>query len=358
MGIGGQAMIAEGLESWFDMDRLSVNGFIDPLKRLPELLHILWTVRSRLLASRPSCFVGVDFNFYNLLLEGMLKRRGIKTVHFVSPTVWAWRPGRIKSIARNVDLMLTLYPFETAIYEENAVAVRFVGHPKAHEFGLRDGETNKPDARELFGFSADDQVVAILPGSRSSEIRYSGPDFFEAAKKISYARSNCRFIVAAANANRKLQIDKLLHELVPELDITVVIGQSREVMTAADVVLVNSGTATLEAMLLKKPMVMSYRLDSVTYAVVSRLMKTRYFALPNILAGRELIPELLQDAATPAALSDAVGSMFDPQVREKLVTEFDVIHRQLKLDSGTEAAEAILTLCGKRFDKGEADVST
>ena len=357
VGIGGPAMIAEGLDSWFDMDRLSVNGFIDPIKRLPELLNILLTVRSRLLASPPSCFVGVDFNFFNLLLEGRLKRRGIRTVHYVSPTVWAWRSGRIKAIARNVDLMLTLYPFETAIYEENGIGVKFVGHPKAHEIDLQDGQSNKLEARQLLGYQTGDQVVAILPGSRLSEVKYSGPDFFTAANMVRVALPACKFVVAAVNANRRHQIGNLLQKMVPELEVKVVIGKSREVLTAADVVLVNSGTATLEAMLLKKPMVMSYRLGPATYAIVSRLVKTKFFALPNILAGHELIPELIQDAATPQALSEAVLAMFNPQIRDKLVTEFDAIHRQLRLNSGNQAAEAILTLCGEYSEDGDANVS-
>jgi len=351
VGVGGPAMIAEGLDSWFDMDRLSVNGFVDPIKRLPELLNILLTVRSRLLASPPSCFVGVDFNFFNLLLEGLLKRRGIKTVHYVSPTVWAWRSGRIKAIARNVDLMLTLYPFETSIYEKNGIGVKFVGHPKAHEIDLQDGQSNKPQARRLLGYQADDQVVAILPGSRRSEVKYSGPDFFAAANMVRIAAPECKFIVAAANVRRKNQIGNLLQEMGLD-DIKVVVGQSREVMTAADVVLVNSGTATLEALLLKKPMVMSYRLGPATYAFVSRLVKTEFFALPNILAGHELIPELIQDAATPRALSEAVLAMFNPEVRDKLVAEFDAIHQQLRLDSGDQAAQAVLALC---VESGDGD---
>lgn len=356
VGIGGPAMIAEGLDSWFNMDRLSVNGFIDPIKRLPELLNILLTIRSRLLASPPSCFVGVDFNFFNLLLEGRLKRRGIKTVQYVSPTVWAWRSGRIRAIARNVDLMLTLYPFETAIYEENGISVKFVGHPKAHEINLQDGQRNKLEARQLLGFQTDDRVVAILPGSRLSEVRYSGPDFFAAANMVRIAVPECKFVVAAVNANRRHQIGNLLQVMGLD-DIKVVTGQSREVMTAADVVLVNSGTATLEAMLLKKPMVMSYRLGPATYAIVSRLVKTKFFALPNILAGHELIPELIQRAATPEALSEAVLAMFNSQIRDNLVTEFDAIHRQLRLNSGNQAAEAILTLCGEYSQDGDDDVS-
>lgn len=363
VGIGGPAMIAEGLDSWFDIDRLSVNGFVDPIKRLPELLHILLTIRSRLLASPPGCFVGVDFNFFNLLLEGLLKRRGIKTAHYVSPTVWAWRPGRIKAIARNVDLMLTLYPFETAIYEENGIGVKFVGHPRAHEIDLQDGQRNKHDARRLFGYQPDDQVVAILPGSRGSEVKYSGPDFFAAANLVRIKAPGCRFIVAATNAKRRNQIGNLLQKMGID-DIKVVVGQSRAVMTCADVVLVNSGTATLEAMLLKKPMVMSYRLGPATYALVSRLVKTKFFALPNILAGHELIPELIQDAATPEALSAAVLDMFNPQNRDRLVAEFDSIHTQLRLNSGNQAAQAILALCVENrrgsdcVDDGDADVSS
>ena len=178
MGVGGPLMLEQGFQSWFDMERLSVNGFSEPIRRLPELLNILLTVKRRLLKDPPDVFVGVDFNFFNLLLEGMLKKAGISTVHYVSPSVWAWRPGRIKKITRSVDLMLTLYPFETEIYRQNNIQVRFVGHPKADEIPL----TNNPrTARAALGFSMDDKVIAILPGSRGSEIKYSGEAFFKAA---------------------------------------------------------------------------------------------------------------------------------------------------------------------------------
>lgn len=346
VGVGGPLMIAEGMDSWFDIDRLSVNGFIDPIRRLPELLGIFLSVRSRLLSSPPDCFVGIDFNFFNLLLDGQIRKRGIKTVHYVSPTVWAWRSGRIKGISRNVDLMLTLYPFETAIYEEHGIGVRFVGHPKAHEFAVNEGADNKMKARQLFGYDDGDEIVAILPGSRSSEVGYSAPDFFAAAELIALDKPECRFIVPAANFKRKLQIDKLIEESELHVDIQVVEGMSREVMTASDVVLVNSGTATLEAMLLKKPMVMAYRLGALTYYVVSRLVKTQYFALPNILAGKQLVPELMQNAATPVALSRELLKLFDPVVQKDLAISFDAIHRNLQKNSGGEAADAILELCG------------
>ncbi len=346
-GIGGPAMIAEGLDSWFDINRLSINGFVDPVLRLPELLKIILTLRSRMLNSPPDCFVGIDFNFFNLLLEGLVKRHGIKTVHYVSPTVWAWRSGRIKGIKKNVDLMLTLYPFETAIYEQHEIGVKFVGHPKAHEIAKGEGKGNQMQARAQFGYGSDDPVVAILPGSRSSEVGYSGPDFFLAAQKISAEIPDVKFLVPAVNPARKAQIEKLIEALAPEIAVTVVDGQSRWVMTAADVVLVNSGTATLEAMLLNKPMVMSYRLGSLTYRFVSRLVKTKFFALPNILAGKKIVPEYIQDAATPDALADAVIELFDQEKRESLEAEFSVIHDQLRIDSGNEAADAIISLCEK-----------
>ncbi|MFP6805814.1 MAG: lipid-A-disaccharide synthase [Pseudomonadales bacterium] len=345
MGIGGPLMIKEGLESWFDIDQLSVNGFIDPIKRFPSLLKILLTLRSRILKTPPDCFVGIDFNFFNLLLEGLVKKRGIKTAHYVSPTIWAWRSGRIKGIKKNVDLMLTLYPFENEIYEEHDVGVKFVGHPKSHEIGPDTGARERSSSRQLLGYDENDEIIAILPGSRSSEVSYSGPDFFAAAKLIGDSKPSCKFVVPAANAKRMAQIKKMLEEFDLDVDLQLIEGQSREAMTAADVVLVNSGTATLEALLLKRPMVMSYRLGKLTYRIVSRLARTKYFALPNVLAGRELIPEFIQSAATPENLSEAVLNMFNPDIRDSLLGEFDKIHKQLRLDSGSVAADAIIGLC-------------
>jgi lipid-A-disaccharide synthase len=312
----------------------------------------LFTVRTRLLANPPDCFVGIDFNFFNLLLEGMLKRHGVKTVHYVSPTIWAWRSWRIKSIKRNVDLMLTLYPFETGIYEEHGMRVKFVGHPKAQEISPDEGKSLMSGVRQRLGLGVEDEVVAILPGSRRSEVAYSGPDFFLAAVLIKEKRPGVKFLVPAANSRRKQQIEKMLIEF--GLDILVIDGQARQVMTAADVVLVNSGTATLEAMLLRKPMVMSYRLGKLTYAFVIRLVKTPYFALPNILAQRELIPELIQGDARPDALARAVDKMFDPGVQQALMEEFDGIHRLLNLNSGSVAADAVIDLC--RAQTGDRNV--
>ena len=343
VGIGGDRMIAAGLEPWFDLDELNVNGFIDPIKRLPRLIHILLTLRRRALDLPADCFVGVDFNFFNLLLEGLLKRRGVRTVHYVSPTVWAWRRGRIRRIARSVDLMLCLYPFETAIYREHNVGVRFVGHPRASEIKPGAGAAGQGAAREALGLPVEGPVVAMLPGSRGSEVGYSGPDFLAAARLIRQDHPDCRFVIPAARPAREVQLKEMLRDF-GDLDVMLVSGESERVMTAANVVLANSGTATLEAMLLGKPMVMSYRLGNLTYRLVSSLVKTPYFALPNILAGKQLVPEFIQDAATPENLAAAVSGYLTGTDIESLLVEFDRLHRELALDSGPEAAAAVLDL--------------
>jgi lipid-A-disaccharide synthase len=343
VGIGGPAMIKEGLDSWIDMERLSVNGLVDPVKRLPDLVRILFQTRDRLLEAGPVCFIGIDSNFFNLLLEGMLKKRGVKTVHYVSPTVWAWRKGRIKSIGRKVDLMLTLYPFELEIYRENNIPAVFVGHPRADEIDYDEGNLGKLPARRKYGIGDDAIVVAILPGSRAGEVARTGPDFLGAAAKIMASKPGVRFIIPAASEKRKTQIEKLLSEQESQLPVIVTTGDSKTVMQAADVVLVNSGTATLEAMLLKKPMVMSYRLGAVSYAIISRLVTTDFFALPNILSQQGLVPELIQDAATPEALCRAVLALLDT-TDKGLIDKFDEIHRDLRKNSGEVAAMAILDL--------------
>ena len=343
IGIGGPKMAEQGFESWFDMTELSVNGFVDPILRLPLLIKVLIQTRNKVVAAKADCFVGIDFNFFNLLLAGLLKRKGIRTIHYVSPTVWAWRSGRVKSIAKKIDLMLTLYPFETAIYEENNVQAKFVGHPRADEIDPDEGITGKADAREALGFSEADRVIAMLPGSRKREVQLSGPDFFGAAQQLVRMNRKTKFIIPAANEKRKKQIQELVLKESESLKVKVVLGKSQLAMQAADVVLANSGTATLEAMLLKKPMVMSYRLPPLTYELVSRMVTTKYFALPNILSGRKLVEELIQDDATADALAAAVKRLVDRDQSE-VIAIYDEIHRSLRKDAGTSAAKAILEL--------------
>ena len=347
VGVGGPAMISEGMESWFDINRLSVNGFVDPLKRLPDLIHILREMKRKTIESGALCFIGIDFNFFNLLLEGMLKKQGVKTVHYVSPTVWAWRKGRIKSIAKKVDLMLTLYPFELDIYRENGIDAEFVGHPKAYEYDPLDGIVGMPAAQEKYGVNHASHVVAILPGSRGGEVTHTGPDFLRAAIIVAGELPDAMFIIAAANEKRKQQIEQLIELEVDSqntaLKVNVVTGDAKMVMQAADLVLVNSGTATLEAMLLRKPMVMSYRLGKITYAIISRLVTTNYFALPNILSQKPLVPEYIQDAATPEILAEAMMALLK-QPSSELTAAFDEIHQGLRKNSGEVAAQAIAKL--------------
>jgi lipid-A-disaccharide synthase len=342
IGVGGKAMIEEGFESLFDIERLSVNGIVDPLKRLPDLIRMVFALRRLFRENEIDCFIGVDFNFFNGWLETMMKKDGVRNVHYVSPTIWAWRSGRIKKIARDIDLMLTLYPFENAIYETHGVRARFVGHPKAHEIAMDQGETQKIAARQSLEIDDEALLIAILPGSRGGEVEMSGPDFFRAAALL-HKDLNCQFVVPAANEKRLAQIRNLWSSLVGDVPVQVIQGDALKAMTAADAVLVNSGTATLEALLLRRPMVMSYRLGRYTYALVSRMVKTAYFALPNILHGGELVPEFIQDDATPQALADAMKKLL-AEPHEPLMETFTQIHKTLRTDSGSVAAEEILNL--------------
>lgn len=340
-GIGGQGMLSEGFDSLIDIERLSVNGIIDPLMRLPELVSILRKIRKHFLTNPPDLFIGIDFNFFNLLLERMLKRAGIPTAHYVSPTVWAWRQGRIRKIKKAVDMMLTLYPFETEIYEQNNIQARFVGHPLADSIPF---EIDVNHYRQELGYQNDDKIVAILPGSRGSEVSLSGPDFLQAAVLCQQKIPELIFLIPAANSQRGKQIEAMVQLQAPQLSIRILQGGAHSAMACADVVLVNSGTATLEALLLKRPMVMSYRLGGFTYAIVSRMTRNRFFALPNILADRELVPEFIQDDATPERLSSALLDRLLQNDKTELIASYQQIHQQLRQNSAATAAEVVLNM--------------
>ena len=345
-GVGGAGMCGEGLTSWHDMERLSVNGL--PFSRVPELIGILRDLRRRFLADPPDVFVGIDYNFFNLLLEGMLRKAGIPTVHYVSPTVWAWRRGRIRQIKRNVDLMLTLYPFEAPIYEANGIAVEFVGHPRADQIAPDAGVTGKASARLALGYNPEDLVVAVLPGSRSREVRLSGPTFFAAVDRVRQHYPDLKVVVPGANGARVEQVSALVETAFSQLPVQVIDGNAELAMLAADCVLVNGGTATLEAMLLGRPMVMSYQLPAFTYAVVSRLVRLKTFALPNILAGREIVPEFIQDNATAENLSAALLEVINGSQGDETREAFESIHLTLRRNAGATAAEAVLRLAERR----------
>lgn len=344
-GIGGPLMEAQGLRSMFPMERLSVMGFVEPLKRLPELLRIRRTVFNYFSANPPDIFLGIDAPDFNLPLERKLRARRVITAHLVSPSVWAWRQGRIRRIARAVDLMLCLFPFETALYKDYGVPARFVGHPLADEIA---GGQDNAAARHALGLDPETHSLALLPGSRAEEVRRLAPLFLQAARLLRQANPGLGFVIPAANAARAVELKALLADF-PELEVTLVSGRSREVMTACHAVLLASGTATLEAALLERPMVVAYRMGSLTWLLVKRLVKTPYAALPNILAGGALVPELLQGAASPAAMAAALQPLLaDGEAARDQRRGFERIHGELRQGFGESAASALIALVENR----------
>ncbi len=340
-GIGGPRMLALGFHSFFPQDRLAVMGLVEPLKRLPELLKIRAFLRDHFIANPPAVFIGIDAPDFNLTLEGDLKEKGILTAHYVSPSVWAWRQKRVHKIARSVDLMLTLLPFEAEFYQQHQVPVAFVGHHLADEIPW-DGDQQA--ARNTLHIAQDAKVVALLPGSRSNEVERLGQLFMETAVHCLRRNPALQFIIPAANADRYRQLHLQLSSYI-DYPIHLVNGQSQTVMAAADVVLMASGTTALEAMLLKRPMVIAYKLSWLSWAILSRMVKTPYVGLPNLLAGEKLVPELLQDEATPENMSLAVMHYFEhPQETQALRDTFYDMHQSIKRNASDRAADAIAQL--------------
>lgn len=299
-GIGGAAMQAEGLASLYSMERLSVMGLVEPLGRLPELLRIRRELCRRWLAQPPQLFLGVDAPDFNLGLAKRLRAGGLRTAQLVSPTVWAWRPRRVHAVARAVDTLLCLFPFEPRYYEGLDVAAHYVGHPLVREFA---DVPDRAAARAALALDGGAPVFALLPGSRGSEVAQLGPVMVAAAKLLHARDSRRRFVMPAASPERMQQCRTLLDDASASELVDLVDGRSREAMIAADVVLLASGTATLEAMLLRRPMVLSYRVAPASWALLSRLVLTPCIGLPNILAGERLVPELLQQNLTAPALA-------------------------------------------------------
>lgn len=340
-GIGGELMIARGFDSLFDQERLAVMGLVEPLKRLPELLSIRKQLFKFFLDNPPDVFIGIDSPDFNLNLELKLRAVGIKTVHYVSPSVWAWRQNRVKKIARAVDLMLTLLPFEADFYRQHHVPVKFVGHPLADQLPVVE---NCDADREKLGLPQGEvPVVALMPGSREAEVRLLGPVLWQAAKLCLQDNPQITFVVPAANAALGQQINAQLAEF-SDLPVTIKQGNSASVMAAADAIVMASGTTTLEALLLGKPMVVVYRMAWLSHAILSRLVKSKYISLPNLLAGKALVPELIQDAATPEAVAQHLQRLLQGDKSEELREEFGRIRRQLQLNASEEAAMAVLEL--------------
>ncbi|MCK0713440.1 lipid-A-disaccharide synthase [Chromohalobacter sarecensis] len=338
-GIGGPRMLAEGLHSLYPLETLSVMGLVEVLKHLPGLIKVRRHLRRDALAWEPDAMIGIDAPDFNLGLERQLRDTGIPTAHYVSPSVWAWRQGRVKSIAQSVDAMLTFLPFEAAFYVRHEVPVAFVGHPLADELPL---VNDRQAARAALGLSSTAPLLALLPGSRGNEIRFLGPTFLESVAWLRERLPDLQVIVPAASPARREELEALLAEH-PVRDIVVLCdGESRQAMAAADAVLLASGTAALEAMLCHRPMVVAYKMAPTTHWLAKRMVKTDWISLPNLIAQETLVPELIQDAASHEAIGAALLEWLgDDAKRQAMETRFADLHATLQRGASERAAEAI-----------------
>ena len=340
IGVGGPLMEAEGMVSYFPMERLSVMGLVEVLGRLRELLKRRKVLIETLKAAQPDVFIGIDAPDFTLNIELKLRQAGIRTVHYVSPSVWAWRQKRVLKIREGCDLMLTLLPFEARFYEEQGVPVRFVGHSLADQIPL---EADRSAARAALGITGQGPLIALMPGSRGGEVRRLAEPFLEAAELMLKARPELQFVLPCASPQRREQLEALLADR--SLPLTLLDGQSHRALAACDAVLIASGTATLEALLYKRPMVVAYRLAPLTYWILKRMVKSPYVSLPNLLAQRMLVPELLQDDATPEKMAATLLPLIEQGAEQ--TAGFDAIHRTLRRDASNQAAEAILQMLGR-----------
>ncbi|HKE47298.1 MAG TPA: lipid-A-disaccharide synthase [Rhodanobacteraceae bacterium] len=342
-GVGGPRMQAAGFDAWHAADELAVMGLAEVVRHLPRLLALRRDVRKRALAFEPDAFIGIDAPDFNFGLERRLKARGIRTVHFVSPSIWAWRAKRARTIGQSADLVLCLFPFEPDIYAQHGVNATFVGHPLADAFPL---DPAKAPARAALGVPDGVPVLALLPGSRLGEIRRLAKDFIGAARLLRERLPDLHVVAPMANAACR-QAFEAAFDGTETGCFHVVDNHAHEAMIAADAILLASGTAALEAMLAKRPMAVAYRVSPLTYRIVKGfgLLKTSRYSLPNVLAGRDLVPELMQDACTPEALADAL----EPALRERqtslpLLAEYRHLHLELRRDASRSAAAAIAAL--------------
>jgi len=344
-GIGGDHMVAAGLVAQAPMERLSVMGLTEVLGRLPELVRIRRTFARFCHDWRPDVFIGIDAPDFNLGLEITLRRSGIKTVHYVSPSVWAWRKGRLKKIRRAVDHMLTLLPFEATFYQQEQIPVTFVGHTLADRLPM----THSPEAlRQDLGLTAGIPIVAMLPGSRASEVKTLTRLFLATLARVQRQIGPIQIVIPAANDHRAKQIAAIIAEQAPDLTITLLEQRADDALAACDAVLVASGTATLQAMLWKKPMVVAYKMSALSFFIISRLATTTWVSLPNILTQRNWVPERLQAAATPERLADdLIVALEDPEYRREFVAVASEWHRKLACNADEQAAQAVMKLVGR-----------
>jgi len=344
-GIGGKRMAEAGCFSLYPMEKLSVMGLVEVIKHLPELLAIRRDLRRHFLKTPPDIFIGVDAPDFNLALERSLKKNGIRTVHYVSPSVWAWRQYRVKKIAASIDCMLTLFPFEERFYRASKVPVRCVGHPMAD---LIADDVDPVEARRHLGIEHQGPLVALLPGSRAGEVRRLAGHFIRAADWCAQRNPDIQFVVPFANETCRTLFEQALSRKYKRLPLTLLNGQSLEAMAASNVVLLASGTAALECMLLKRPMVAAYRLSPLSYLIARLLVKTKYYALPNLLAGRPLVREVIQGEVSAATLGRELMKLIEnPSLSSELGAVFAEIHRDLRRNASSTAAETVLDMVGR-----------
>jgi lipid-A-disaccharide synthase len=341
VGIGGPKMEAQGFESWFPMEKLAVRGYVEVLRHFLEIHAIHRKLRRRLIEAKPRLFIGVDAPDFNLPLERKLKRAGIPTVHYASPSLWAWRGGRMSAIAASVDKMLVLFPFEEPLYRDAGVPVAYVGHPLAD---LTSEDNGTAAAREQLKLPATRKIIALLPGSRQSELRYMAGCFIRTAKLIAARQPAVHFLVPLISRETRAMFEEAVYAAgASDLPMTVLFGHAREAIAACDVALVASGTATLETALARKPMVITYKMAGLTAFIMKKMGYLPWVGLPNIIAGEFVVPEILQRDATPENLSQAVlNSLNDPVVNRKLPERLDRIRLLLRKDTAARASEAIL----------------
>ncbi|NGO88551.1 MAG: lipid-A-disaccharide synthase [Halomonas sp.] len=342
-GMGGARMEAQGLQSRFPLETLSVMGLVEVLKHLPELIRVRRTLREDALAWQPDIMIGIDAPDFNTGLEKQLREAGVTTAHYVSPSVWAWRQGRVKKIAKAVDGMLTLLPFEADFYRQHRVPVAFVGHPLADELPL---VNDRQAAREALELKLDGPVLALLPGSRGNEVRFMGATFLAAVTLLCQRHPDLQVVIPAATAQRHRELTELLSGY-PALhpSVTLLDGQAREAMVASDAVLLTSGTAALEAMLCHRAMVVAYKMAPATHWLAQRLVKTAWISLPNLIAQEGVVPELIQHAASPEAIAQQVGGLLEEaSTRQALEERFAAMHAALQRNASQRAAQAVAAL--------------
>ncbi|MCC8457222.1 lipid-A-disaccharide synthase [Photorhabdus luminescens] len=345
VGVAGPLMQAEGCEAWYEMEELAVMGVVEVLERLPRLLKIRKDLTTRFTELKPDVFVGIDAPDFNITLEGRLKQRGIRTIHYVSPSVWAWRQKRVFKIGKATDMVLAFLPFEKAFYDKFNVPCRFIGHTMADAMPL---QPNKAAARELLGIPPEAVCLALLPGSRHSEVEMLSADFLKTAQLLQRSIPDLHVFAPLVNAKRREQFERIKQEVAPELNVHLVDGKAREIMIASDAALLASGTAALECMLAKCPMVVGYRMKPLTFWLAKRLVKTPYVSLPNLLSGEELVKELLQEECQPQKLADKLLPLLQGNEKvEVLKQTFLHLHESIRCNADEQAAQAVLELAGK-----------